>query len=81
MRQGIGPILGRVVAVIAGLLVVGIVLRLIMAILSPVLPAPFMQIVTAGWNTLFGIVSPALVPIIAIGILAAVCWVVIGRRR
>jgi hypothetical protein len=80
-RHGIGSILGRIAAVIASLVVIGIVLRLFMAILAPVLPVGLMQLLTAGWNTLLGIVGPALVPVVALGIVAAVVWIVVGRRR
>lgn len=67
-------------AVIAGLLLIGIILRLIVAILQPVLPPGFMGALTAGWNMLFGIVAPAMPAIMAVAILAAICWVVLGRR-
>jgi hypothetical protein len=81
LRSGVGSILGRVVAVIAGLLLVGLAIKLILAILSPVLPVAFMQVVTGGWNMLFGMVGPALPAIMAAIILGALCWVFIGRRR
>ncbi|MEC3980406.1 hypothetical protein [Amycolatopsis sp. H20-H5] len=81
MKHGLGSAVGRVAAVIGGLLLVGIVLRLILAILSPILPSGLMQIVTAGWNTLYGIVSPALPALAAVATLAALVWVLVGRRR
>lgn len=80
MRYGLGPILGRVVAVIAALLVVGIVLQLFVAILSPVLPAQFRRDLGFGWDLLYSMVSPAMAPIMAIVILCALCWIFIGRR-
>lgn len=67
-------------AVIGGLLLIGIVMRLIVAILSPVLPVWFMDSLTGGWSTLFGIVSPAMAPIMALAILIAIVWVVVGKR-
>lgn len=81
MRPGIGAVVGRVVAVIAGLLLVGLAMRLVMAMLSPILPPGFMQAVTGGWDLLFGMVGPALPAIMAAIILAAGVWVFIGRRR
>ena len=81
MRHNLGSILGRVVAVIGILLLVGIVLRLIVAILAPVLPAQLSHDLVAGWDMLYGIVSPAMAPIMAVGILGAIVWVIIGRRR
>jgi hypothetical protein len=80
VRQGLGAVLGRVAAVIGGLLLAGIILRLIVAVLAPVLPPGFMGALTAGWNMLFGIVSPAMGAIMAVVILAAICWVIVGRR-
>jgi hypothetical protein len=81
MRGGLGPILIRAGAVVGGLLVVGIILRLLTAVLSPVLPTQFRQSLNAGWGTLFSIVAPAAPAIFAVLILAAVIWVIIGRRR
>lgn len=80
MRMTIGQVIGRVLAVIGGLLLVGIVMRLIVAILSPVLPAWFMDSLAGGWSTLFGILSPAMAPIMALAILIAIVWVVVGKR-
>jgi hypothetical protein len=59
----------------------GILLRLLMAILSPILPSGLMHIVTDGWNLLFGIINPAFPAIAAVAILTALVWAVIGRRR
>jgi len=77
----LGPIMGRVAAIIGGLLAVGIVLRLIVAILQPVLPSGLMQSINAGWGMLYAIVAPALAPIIAVGILGAAWWVIASRHR
>jgi len=81
MRSGFGALAGRVAAIIGGLLGVGIVLRLIVAILQPVLPSGLMQSINAGWGMLYSIVSPALPPIIAVGILGAIWWVIASRHR
>jgi hypothetical protein len=78
--MSIGQVVGRVLAVIGGLLLIGIVLRLIVAILSPVLPEWFLAALTGGWWTLFGILSPAMAPIMALAILIAIVWVVVGKR-
>ncbi len=51
-----------------------------LAMLSPVLPPGFMAVLVAGWNMLYGIVSPAMASIMAVLILGAICWVIIGRR-
>lgn len=80
MRMTIGQVIGRVLAVLGGLLLIGIVLRLIVAILEPVLPAWFMASLSGGWSTLFGILSPALAPIMALVIVIAGVWIVAGKR-
>lgn len=81
MRGTMGPILARVGAVIGVLVAIGIVLRLIVAILQPVLPRGLMQAVVGGWNLVLGIIAPALPPIFAVGIVVAAWWVITGRRR
>lgn len=75
------PILSRTIAVIASLLLVGLVLRLIVGVLSPVLPAQFNHDLAGGWNLLYGMVEPAMAPIAAVAILLALVWVVTGLRR
>jgi hypothetical protein len=81
MRTDFGALVGRVLAVIGGLLVIGIVLRLLVAVLQPVLPPDLMQGLNAGWTMLLAIINPALGPIMAVLILAAICFVILGRRR
>jgi hypothetical protein len=81
LKHGIGAILGRLAAIIAGLLLLGIVLKLLVAVLAPILPAQLAQGLVAGWNLLYSIVSPAIGPIMAVGILLAICWVVVGLRK
>jgi hypothetical protein len=80
MRNSIGPALGRVFGVIAGLMLLGIMLRLVTALLTPVLPAPLMQMLTEGWQLLFSLVGGAWAPIAAVLIICALCWAVLGRR-
>ena len=80
MRNGIGPMLGRVFGVIAGLMLLGIALRLLTALLTPVLPGPLMQMLTSGWQLLFGLVGGAWPAIAAVFIISALLWVVLGRR-
>ena len=81
MRSERLMLLGRVLTILGGLLLVGIVVRLAMAILQPVLPAGLLGALGAGWSTLMAIVSPAIGPIMAVLILAAGCWVAMGRRQ
>ena len=74
-------ILTRVLSIIGALVLTGLVLRLIAAILSPVLPGALMRDLSAGWGLLYGLVAPAMPPIMAVLILAAICWVILGRGR
>ena len=80
MRHPLGPILGRVAAVIGVVMVIGIILRLLLAILTPILPGTTMQALTAGWGLFYGIVSPALPAVIAVGILLAISWIITMRK-
>lgn len=80
MRQNLGLYIGRVLAVLGGLVLIGIVLRLIVAVLAPVLPEWLMDSLSGGWSTLFGILSPALAPIFALAILVAGVWIIAGKR-
>lgn len=81
MNRGFGPILGRVAAVVAGLACMGVMLRLLVAILQPVMPDMLWRNLAAGWDLLYTIISPALPAVIAVGVLCALGWVVLGHRR
>jgi hypothetical protein len=50
-------------------------------VLQPVLPAKFANDLAAGFDFLYSIVSPAIPAIGAVGILAALVWVIAARRR
>jgi len=81
VKHGAGSIVGRLVAIVAGLVVVGLFLKLLAAILQPVLPPILWQTVSGGWDLLLLLLSPALVPIAAAVILGVLIWVIVGRRR
>lgn len=81
MRRGIGPMLGRVAGLVLGAVGLGVCLRLILAILEPVLPGPLFGALMAGWTKLFEIVEPTLAPALGIGILAAFGWIILGSRK
>ena len=74
-------VLGRIAAVIGSLLLLGLFLRLLMLILRPILPPALMTTLSDGWSTLMALIDPALGPLAAVGILATLVWVVIGRRK
>lgn len=81
MRSGIGPIFGRIAAAVGVLLLVGVVLRLLLAILSPVLPPTLNRDLMAGWDMLYGFVAPAMPAVMAAVILGCLVWAIGGRRR
>jgi hypothetical protein len=81
MRHNFGPIFGRIAAVVALLLALGIVFRLVAAILTPVLPGPVANALSAGWGLFYSVVQPAVPAAIAVGVLCAIGWVAIGSRR
>ncbi|WP_329051203.1 hypothetical protein OG738_03700 [Amycolatopsis sp. NBC_01488] len=74
-------IAGRLVAILAGLVIVGLFLKLLASILQPVLPPSLWQAVSGGWDLLLSLVNPALVAIAAVAILGGLIWVAVGRRR
>jgi hypothetical protein len=71
----------RIIAVVGGVVLVGLALRLLGNILKPVLPGTLMQALSDGWNLLYGMVSPSVAAIAAAGILVALCWVVLAWLR
>lgn len=79
--SGVRSVLARLIAIIAGLLVFGIVLRLLLAVFSLILPSGLMQALTAGWNSLWAVVSPAVGPLVGLFILGAIVLVFVGRRH
>ncbi|WP_163511619.1 hypothetical protein [Fodinicola acaciae] len=80
MKVTIGPILGRSLAAVGVLLLAGLFIKLIVAILQPVLPVWFMLGLTAGWGMLWAAISPAIPAIAAAAILVAIVWIILGRR-
>jgi hypothetical protein len=44
------------------------------------LPAQLYEGLSAGWNKVYSLIGPAIGPIMAVLILAAIIWVAIGRR-
>lgn len=81
MKHGTGPVIGRLVAIVAGLVVAGLFLKLLAALLQPVLPPSMWQAVSGGFALLLSLLSPALIPIAAAIILGVLVWIFVGRRR
>ena len=81
MRPEFMTYLGRTLAVLGALVVAGIVVRLIVAVLADILPAQLWNGLGAGWTELWNIIAPALGPLAGLGIIAAIVWIIVGRRR
>lgn len=81
MRHSLGSILGRVAAVIGGLLFIGLTARLVLAILAGVLPGQFSQALVAGWNLVYQAISSGVPALIAVVILCAIAWILVGNHR
>jgi hypothetical protein len=81
MRPDLLTMLGRVLAVVGVVLLVGVVGRLVLTVIQAVLPPQLAAGVGEGWSTLLGITSPALGATMALVIVAVVVWVIAGRRR
>lgn len=72
--------LGRVLALVAVVLLVGVVGRLVLAIIQATLPPQLAGGVGQGWSTLLGIIAPGLGATMALVIVVVVVWVVVGHR-
>lgn len=80
-RGSFGPLLSRVLMVVGATLVAGLVLRLIAAMLSPVLPPLLVRDFGKGWDLLYRMVEPAMPAVMAVGIVCVLWWVITGRRQ
>lgn len=74
-------ILARILTILATLIFLGLLLKLIGAVLQPVLPSGFLKGLTDGFDLLYAMASPAIAPAVAILLLGAVVWTLIGRSR
>jgi hypothetical protein len=72
---------GRVLVIFGGLVLLGIVLKLLEAILAPVLPAALTDFLSAGLAMLYGMISPAVPAIAAVTIVGAFIWIVMALWR
>jgi len=74
-------IAGRVALVLAAVVSVIIALKLLVLFLTPVLGPSVMHSVTAAASLLWGFLTPGLTALLALGMLAGLWWVFLGRRR
>ena len=72
--------LGRVLAAVGGVLVVGVVGRLVDMVVQAVLPPPLAAGVGQGWSTLLGIISPAWGAIMGLVLVVVGVWIIVGQR-
>ncbi|GAA2736061.1 hypothetical protein [Actinocorallia aurantiaca] len=81
MRGSSSGLLTRTITAIAGLVLVGIVIKLVGSILTPLLPPVFLAALTDSWAYLYALVSPAIGPLGAATILALLIWILVSGRR
>ena len=74
-------LVGRLFLFLGCLLLLGIVIRLVMAVFAPVILEAMQQGLVAGWEQLSGIMGPAIPAIAALVILAGFVWIIIGYSR
>jgi hypothetical protein len=79
LRPHLGTILGRAVVILAGIVLFGLTLKLLAEVFKGILPSGLLQILSAGWDTLFGLLQPALGPLVALLILGACIWLFVRR--
>ncbi len=71
----------KTMALLGLLCLVAVLFRLTGAMLSEVMPPPLLKALTDGWNELWQIISPAVAPFVAIGIVCAIAWLVLNGRK
>lgn len=74
-------LLARTVAIIAAVVLCGVLIKICAGIFIGVLPPELVLGLTAGWQELYGLVSGAIGPIAALLILLGVAYIVVGGRR
>ncbi|ADJ43927.1 hypothetical protein AMES_2104 [Amycolatopsis mediterranei S699] len=74
-------ILGRTLTVLGGLVLLGVVVRLSVAVLEATLPPVLMNGLAAGFATLVSILNPAMGSLMALFIIVGLCYIALGRRR
>jgi hypothetical protein len=81
MRFSVGAVVGRIVVGLAIVLLGAIALRLVAAMLGPLLPPGFISAVKAGWELLASSISPGIAGLMALAIVGVAWWVIAGRGR
>lgn len=80
MRPDLLAMLGRVLAIVGVVLLIGVVGRLVLAVIQATLPPQLAAGIGQGWSTLIGIITPALGAIMGLVIVVVVVWIFLGRR-
>lgn len=76
----LGPVFNRVLALVAGVVFVTLLVRVVLAILKPIVPVAVTHVVAQGGQMLVGFLLPALPAVAALGLLYGVWWLFSGRR-
>jgi hypothetical protein len=75
-----GQFFNRVIALVAGVVFITLLIRVIFAILKPIVPATVVHIVALGGQMLVGFLLPALPAVAALGLLYGFWWLFARRR-
>jgi hypothetical protein len=79
-RLTVWGLLVKVIGIVAFLVGVGLLVKIIAAILTPILPPTFTATIAAGWGNLYSLVGPSIAPIAALAIVALIAFTFIGKR-
>lgn len=71
--------MGRIVAAALVVVVVWVVIKLVLMTLEAILPGPVMALLGQGGGLLYQVMAPALPPLIALGLLLFIIWLVLDR--
>lgn len=80
-RMSPWALLARTVAVIAAVVLLGVLTKIIGGIFVGVLPPALVLGLAAGWQELYGLVDGAVGPIVGLLILVTAVYIAIGGRR
>jgi hypothetical protein len=73
------PLVARLLAALGVICIGGLLARLILQLLQPILPPQLMAALSAGWEELTGQVPVA--PLSALVLLVTLTWIAIGRNN
>lgn len=71
---------GRLLALVGGVVFVVILVKVILAILKPIVPGAVMGFFAQGAQMIYGFLLPALPAVAALALLYGLWWLISGRR-